>query len=89
MVKNPLAAAGDVRDAGLISRSGRSPGGGNGNPLQCSCLENPMDRGAGQATVHGDTESDTTKSSLAHTRVHPAQESTVSLGLGSIKGGQS
>ena len=45
MVKNPLANSGDVRDAGLISGSGRSPGGGHGNPLQYSCLENPMIRG--------------------------------------------
>jgi len=49
VVKNPPA---DVRDAGLIPRSGRSPGGGHGNPLQYSCLENPMDRGAWRATVH-------------------------------------
>ena len=40
-------------DLGSIPRSGRSPGGGNGNPLQYSCLENPMNRGAWQATVHG------------------------------------
>ena len=40
-------------DPGLIPESGRSPGEGNGNSLQCSCLENPMDRGAQQATVHG------------------------------------
>ena len=40
-------------DLGLIPGSGRSPGEGNGNPLQCSCLENPMDRGAWWATVHG------------------------------------
>ena len=52
MVKNPLASAVDVRDMGLISGSERSPGGGHGNPLQYSCLENPMDRGAWQATVH-------------------------------------
>jgi len=52
VVKNPLASAGDVRDMGLISGSERSPGGGHGNPLQYSCLENPMDRGAWQATVH-------------------------------------
>ena len=42
-------------DLGLIPRSGRSPGEGNGNPLQYSCLENPVDRGAWQATVHGVT----------------------------------
>ena len=53
MVKNPSANAGDTRDVGLISGSGRSPGVGNGNPLQYSCLENPMDRGAWRATVHG------------------------------------
>ena len=46
VVKNPPANAGDIRDAGLIPGSGRSPGGGHGNPLQHSCLENPMDRGA-------------------------------------------
>ena len=46
MVKNPLANAGDVRVVGLIHRSGRSSGGGRGNPLQYSCLENSMDRGA-------------------------------------------
>ena len=51
MVKNPPANAGDVRDVGFIPGSGRSPG--EGNPLQYSCLRNPMDRGAWQATVHG------------------------------------
>ena len=51
--KNPPANAGDVGDASSIPGLGRSPGGGNGNPLQHSCLENPMDRGAWQATVHG------------------------------------
>ena len=53
MVKNPPANAGDVREAGSIPGSGRSPGGGNSNPFQYSCLENPMDRGAWWATVHG------------------------------------
>ena len=43
----------NVGDLGLIPASGRSPGGGNGNPFQCSFLENPMDRGAWRATVHG------------------------------------
>ena len=51
-VKNPLASAGEVRDLGSLPGSGRSPGGGHGDPLQYSCLENPMERGAGQATVH-------------------------------------
>ena len=50
-----------LRDTGSIPRSGRSPGGGHGNPLQCSCLGNPMDRGAWWAMVHGATESDTLK----------------------------
>ena len=45
-VKNPLANAGDAGDTGSIPVSGGSPGGGNGNPLQCSCLENSMTRGA-------------------------------------------
>ena len=53
MVKNPPANAGDTRDEGLILELGRSPGGGHGNPLQHSCLENPMDRGAWWATVPG------------------------------------
>ena len=52
MVKNPPANAGDVRDTGLIPGSGRSPRGGNGNLLQYSCLENPMDRGTWWAIVH-------------------------------------
>ena len=53
VVKNPPANAGDIRDTVSIPGSGRSPGGGHGNPPQYSCLENPMDRGAWQATVHG------------------------------------
>ena len=53
VVKNPLANAGDVRDAGSIPGWGRSHGGGHGDPLQSSCLENPMDRGDWWATVHG------------------------------------
>ena len=52
MVKNPAANAGDKRDMGFIPRSGRSPGGGHGKPLQYSCLENPMDRGARWNMVH-------------------------------------
>ena len=56
MVKNPLARAGAV---GSIPGSGRSPGEGNGNPLQYSCLENPMDKGAWHVTVHGVTKSET------------------------------
>ena len=53
------ANAGDVRDMGFIPGSGRSPGGGHDNPLQNSCLENPMERGAWQATVHKVTKSQT------------------------------
>ena len=52
VVKIPLASAGDRRDTGSIPGSGRSLGEGNGNPLQYSCLENPMDKGAWRATVH-------------------------------------
>ena len=53
VVQNPSANAGDIRHSGLIPGSGRSPGGGHGNPPLYSCLENPRDRGAWQATVHG------------------------------------
>ena len=52
MVKNPPASVEDIRDVGLIPESGLSPGGGHSNPLQYSCLENPIDRGAQWATVH-------------------------------------
>ena len=57
VLKNPPANAGDTKDVGLIPGSGRSPGGGHGNTLQYSCLENPMDRQAWWATVHGVTKS--------------------------------
>ena len=60
VVKNPTANAGDPGYSGSILRWGRSPGGGNDNPSQYSCLENSMDRGAWWATVHGAAESDTT-----------------------------
>ena len=56
VVKNLTANAGDVRDEGSIPGSGRSPGGGHGNPLQYSCLESPMDRGTCRAAVHSVSE---------------------------------
>ena len=59
------ASPGDIRDAGSIPRSGRSPGGGNDNPLQYSCLENPVDRGPDRP-VCGVSESDTTKQLSTH-----------------------
>ena len=59
VVKNLPASAGGIRDMGLIPGSGRSSGEVNGNPLQYSCLENAMDRGAWQATVHGVAKSQT------------------------------
>ena len=69
VVKNLPANAGDIKDAGSIPRLGRSPGGGNGNPLQYSCLENPMDRGAWRATVYRVTKSWTRLKRLS-THVH-------------------
>ena len=57
LVKNPPANSGDIRDSGSIPGLGRSPGGGNDNPLQYSCLENPMDRGDWWAIVYRVTKS--------------------------------
>ena len=71
VVKHLLANAGDIRDVGLIPRSGRSPGRGHGNPLQYSCLENSMDRGAWWARVHSVAKSRTRLSELAHTEENP------------------
>ena len=59
VIKNLSANAGDARDSGSILGSGRSSGEGNGSPLQLSCLENPMDREAWWATVHGFAKSQT------------------------------
>ena len=59
MLKNLPTNAGDIRDSVSIPGSGRSPGGGHGNPLQYSCLENPMDRGVWQATSHRVAQSQT------------------------------
>ena len=57
VVKNPPSSPGNVRDVSSVSESGRSSGGGYGNPFQYSCLENPMDRGTWQATVQKVTKS--------------------------------
>ena len=76
----------NVRDLGSIPGLGRSPGGGHGDPLQCPCPENPVDRGAWQATVHGVAKSQTPAERLS---THPPWNATLALGcLGnsSIKG---
>ena len=65
MVKSSSGNARDTGDAGSVLGSGRSPGEGNGNPLQCSCLENPVDRGAWRAVVHGVSKSQTLLSTRA------------------------
>ena len=76
VVKNLPANAGDSDNASSIPGSGRSPGGGNGNPLQYSCLENPMDRGAWKAAVHGVAKSWTQLSNRAQTHcIHTVQKS--------------
>ena len=78
VVKNLPAYAREARDEGSIPGSGRSPGGGNGNPLQYSCVGNPMDRGVWGATVHGVAKSQTQLST--HTQVQLLQ-STNSMHL--------
>ena len=70
VVKNPAAKTGDTRDTGSIPGLERSPGVGNGNPLQYFCLENPMDREAWWSTVHEITKSDMTEHTHAHTHTH-------------------
>jgi len=72
VVKNPPASAGDARDMGTILGLGRSPGRGNGNPLQYSCLENPMDRGVHRVTIHGVAELDMTEHAHASDLYHLA-----------------
>ena len=76
VLKNSPANAGDIRDVGSIPGSGRSPGGGHANPLQYSCLENPMDRGAWQAIAHGvaKTRTQLTQVSTQHTHSLSAQK---------------
>ena len=78
MIKNPLANAGDVRDSGLIPKLGRSPGEGNGNPLQHSCPGNPRDRGAKWPIVHGVTKSQIQVST--HPLQHPCLEKPMDRG---------
>ena len=77
MVKNLPATARDTRDVGLIPGWGRFPGGGNENPLQCSCLGNSMDRGAWRATVHGATKSQTQLSMHTHGFLSALRECTL------------
>ena len=78
VVNNPPASAGDLRDVGLIPGSERSPGEGNGNPLQYSCLENPMDRGAWWATVHW-IEKSQTQLKWPSTHTHTLNEANLDL----------
>ena len=75
------ASACSVGDLGLIPGSGRSPGEGNGNPLLYSCLENPMDREAWEATVHGVAKSRTQLSNFIHSLMlqHPDQSTLLSI----------
>ena len=70
MIKKLPANAGDSGDPGSVPRSGRSPGRGNGNPLQCSCLKNPKATGAWWAAVHRVAESDTTDRLGTHACVY-------------------
>ena len=74
MVKDPPANAGDAGDSGLIPGLGGSPGGGNGKPLQYSCLENSTDRGAWWATVHGVAKSQTQMKGLSTAQGHLVTE---------------
>ena len=74
VVKNLAANAGDLRDVGLIPVLGRSPGEGQGNPLQYSCLENPMDRGVWWATVHRVTKSQTQLKQLSSSNLAKVRE---------------
>ena len=72
VVNNLPGNAGDTRDAGSIPRTGRSPGGGNGNPLQYSCLENSTDKATWQATVHGVAKTWAWLSNRAHQTIRNA-----------------
>ena len=78
LVKNPPANAGDAREVSVLGL-GRSPGEGNGNLLQYSCLENPMERGAWWATVHGITKSRTQLSMCVHACTYTHRHSEIGL----------
>ena len=80
VVKNLPASAGNVRGGGSIRGWGRSPGGRHGNPLQYSCLESPMDRGAWRATVQGVAKSLTLQKQLStHARTHGPISMTINV----------
>ena len=81
MVRNPPANAGDAGDMGSIPGSGRSPGGAHGNPLQYSYLENSMDRGDWQATVHGATKSPEALKTVLTAHKQTSKNSGISLAL--------
>ena len=87
VVKNPPANAGAAGDTASTPGSGRSPGGGPGNPLQYSCLENPMDRGAWRATVYGVEQSWTGLNDLVCTHVLIQQYLSPSYMLGAYNYG--
>ena len=84
VVKNPPASAGGARDMGSIPGSGRSPGEGNGNPLQYSSLGNPMNRGAQWATVHGVAKSQTQLINQTHTHTHDYFKSCIDVQFSSV-----
>ena len=86
VVKNPPANTGDIRDMGSIPGLKRSPGGGQGSPLQYSCLENPMDRGVWWATIYEVAKSWTQLKRLMHTRVRlsPTIFTTIGISLHTI-----
>ena len=75
VIKKPPANPGDIRNWGSILGSGRSPGGGHSNPHRSSYLENPMDRGAWRATVHGVTKSQTQLSTCQHQQEQVSDDS--------------
>ena len=80
VVKNPPTNAEDIKDAGLIHGSGRSPGGGHGNPLQNSCMGSPMDRRAWQAIVHRIAKSLTQLKGLSMQARVPTRDRVMSRG---------